>query len=271
MRHKSFFSVICFDVLIALVVTLFFAFIAFAIVSLFGATSFEEFSRQLASRSVYSAIWISLKTSLLVVLLSLVIGYPVAYFLALSESRFKVVLETMIDLPIVMPPLVSGLALLIMLGRTGSIGGILHRLGIDVIFSLKGVIIAQFFVSAPFFIKAVKESIKTIPKRFLLASASLGRSPVYTAARLIFPLSRQGIITGLVMTWARALGEFGATSMVAGCIPQQTETITVSIYMQSMGGDLPAALALSLVLVFFSFVVLLLLKFHLGESYAVAN
>ena len=113
MRHRSFIGLIVFNVFIAFAVTGFFVFIVLTVFSLFGATTFGEFTRQLLSPDVYSAVWISLKTSFIVLCLAFVIGYPVAYFLALSETRLKLVLETLIDLPIVMPPLVSGLALLI--------------------------------------------------------------------------------------------------------------------------------------------------------------
>jgi len=159
-----------------------------------------------------------------------------------------------------MPPLVSGLALLILFGGTGLLGKLLNKWGLNIIFTKKGILIAQLFVASPFFIKTVREAIASIPQNLLAASATLGASPFYTFRKVILPLSKSAIWAGLTMTWARALGEFGATAMVAGCIPQQTETMTIAIYMGAMSGELATASALALILVVFSFVSLLVFK-----------
>ena len=249
-----------FDFLVAMIAAAFFAFVVLVLLALVTTTSIAEFWDQLHSPVVFSAIWISLQTSLAVVLFAFLFGFPIAYLLALKNFPGKALLDTLLDLPIVMPPLVSGLALLILLSGDGLLGGILSRLDISLIFTKKGIIIAQFFVAAPFFIKTARESISAIPANLLAASATLNASVFYTFRHLIFPLSRHGILAGLVMTWARALGEFGATAMVAGCIPLKTETMTIAIYMQAMSGGLGAATAIALILMAFSFVFLLVLK-----------
>lgn len=256
-----------FDLAVALIAAVFFTFVTLVLLSLVATTSWQEFLLQVRSPQVFSAIWISLQTSLAVVVLAFVLGFPIAWLLALKRFPGKTLLDTLLDLPIVMPPLVSGLALLILLGGEGMLGSLLARWHINLIFTRKGIILAQFFVAAPFFIKTVRESIAAIPPNLLAASATLHASPLYTLVHVIFPLSKKGIWTGLVMTWARALGEFGATSMVAGCIPRQTETMTVSIYMQAMSGGLETATALALILMVFSFVFLLILKTRLGQNH----
>ncbi len=249
-----------FNFLIAFISGIFFSFIALVLLSLLTTTSFKIFLSQLRSPVVLSAILVSLETSLAVVGLSFIFGFPAAYFLALKEFKGKLFLDTLIDLPIVLPPLVSGLALLLLFGGDGLLGKLLSRWDIRIIFTKKGIIMAQLFVASPFFIKTVKETIAGISKDILAASATLGASPFYTFRRIVLPLSKSGIWAGLVMTWARAMGEFGATAMVAGCIPQQTETMTIAIYMQAMSGDLAPATAIALILMMFSFICLAIFK-----------
>ncbi len=249
-----------FDIGISFIAGLFFTFIVLVLITLMTTTSLHELYRQMRSSVVISAVWISIETSIAVVLLSFIFGFPVAYLLALKQFKGKPFLETLIDLPIVMPPLVSGLALLILFGGTGLLGKLLNKWGLNIIFTKKGILIAQLFVASPFFIKTVREAIASIPQNLLAASATLGASPFYTFRKVILPLSKSAIWAGLTMTWARALGEFGATAMVAGCIPQQTETMTIAIYMGAMSGELATASALALILVVFSFVSLLVFK-----------
>ena len=261
LKHHS----ILFDLGISFIAGLFFTFIILVLITLLTTTSLQELWYQIHSTLVLSAIWVSIETSLGVTILTLFLGLPIAYFLALKEFRGKVLLDTLLDIPIVLPPLVSGLALLILLGGEGIVGKVLNNWGLRVIFTKKGIVIAQFFVASPFFIKTVKESILSIPKNLLSASATLGASSFYTFRRVILPLSKSGIWAGLVMTWARAMGEFGATAMVAGCIPGKTETMTIAIYMEAMGGNLSSAGALAFILTVFSFVSLLIFKSRLKK------
>jgi len=255
-----------FELSLLVVSALFFVFTVLVVFTLFTTTSLKELLHELRSFTVASAIWISLETSFAVVVLTFFLGLPVAWLLALKEFKGKEVLDTLIDIPIVLPPLVSGLALLIMLGGTGIVGKVLNQWGLRIIFTKKGIILAQFFVAAPFFVKTVKETIKNIPKNLLSASATLGASEFYTFRKVILPMSKSGIMAGLVMTWARAIGEFGATAMVAGCLPGKTETMTIAIYMQAMGGSLSSAGALALILTVFSFLSLLIFKVKLQNG-----
>ena len=256
-----------FDLFFALMAGLVFTFIFMVLFVLFAAVSWHELWSQLTSPLVFSAIWISLQTSLAVVALTFLFGFPAAYILALKNFKGKMILDTLVDMPIVLPPLVSGLALLIFFGGDSLTSRVLSTFDVHVIFTKKGIILAQLFVASPFFIKTVKESIAAVSKDLMAASATLGASSFYTFRRILLPLCKDGIYTGLAMTWTRALGEFGATAMVAGCIPRQTETMTISIYMNAMSGNLSPAVSIGLILLGFSFIVLFILKIRSGRGY----
>ena len=249
-----------FDVAMSLIAGGFASLIVLPIFALLTATSFGELINQFRSPMVLSTVLISLETALIVVLLALLFGIPTAYLLAMKNFKGKEILDTLVDLPIAMPPLVAGLALLILLGGNSAIGNFLSNHGIDLIFSKKGIIIAQLFVSAPFLIKSAREAFESLNKNLTNASLILGASKFYTFKKVLLPLAKNGIYAGMVMTWARALGEFGATSMVAGCIPFKTETMTVAIYQNAMSGELTSSIAISLLLIVFSFTSLVIFK-----------
>ena len=249
-----------FNLGIAFITGIFVCLIILPMLALFTATSLGELIYQFKSPMVFSAVIISLETSLTVVFLSLCIGIPVAYLLAMEDFKGKKILDTLVDLPIVMPPLVAGLALLILLGGNNKFGRLLSAHGIDLIFSKKGIIIAQLFVSIPFLIKSTKDAFESINKNVINASLTLGASKFYMFKTVLLPLAKNGIYTGMIMTWARAMGEFGATSMVAGCIPFRTETMTVAIYQNAMSGEPAASIAVALLLLVFSFTLLLVFK-----------
>jgi molybdate transport system permease protein len=225
-----------------------------------------ELMAQLRSPLILSAIVISLETSVSVVLLALCLGVPVAYVLAMKDFKGKHVLDSLVTLPISMPPLVAGLALLLLLGSDSLLGGLLHTHGIEVLFSKTGIILAQLFVSMPFLIKSAREAFESIDKKLVTASMVLGASQLHTFRKILLPLAGKGICAGMVMTWARAMGEFGATSMVAGCVPFKTETMTVAIYQNAMSGELTASITVALLLAVFSFTLLWAVKFRFNRS-----
>lgn len=244
-----------FHILLSLIAGVFFGFIVSVIACLLTATSFTEFINVIRSPEILSSIILSLETSFVVVLLALFFGVPSAYFLATRRFRGSSILDTLIDLPIVSPPLVCGLAILIAFGGQG----IFRQF--DVIFTVKGIIIAQLFVASPFLIRSARTAFESINPDTINVARTLGASEFYTFRKISLPLARNGIISGIVMTWARALGEFGATAMVAGCIPYRTETMTIGIYMHAMSGDLGASVALSLLLMFSAFTTLIVFKY----------
>jgi len=253
---KSFF----FDLMISILAGIFICLVLFPMMSLFTATSLTELMVQFRSPLILSTIWISLETSVTVVIIACFIGIPVAYLLAMKEFKGKMILDTLVDLPISIPPLVAGLALLILLGGNGPLAGVLSEFEIELIFTKKSIIIAQLFVSTPFLIKSTREAFESIDKNVINAARILDASPFYILRKVLLPMAKNGIYAGMVMTWARALGEFGATSMVAGCTPFKTETMPVAVYQTAMSGELSASIAVSMILSTFSFTMLLIFK-----------
>ncbi len=209
------------------------------------------------------ALQLSIVTTCISTLLSVVFGLPVAYTLARLRFRGRAFLETLVTMPTVLPPVVAGVALLITFGRFGLLGRYLSPLGIALPFTTVAVVMAQMFVSAPFFINSAKAGLEQLDRRYELAAYTLRASPLYTFRRVVLPLIRQALLAGAGLAWARALGELGATITFAGNFPGITETTPIAVYIAAES-DLDAAVSLSVVLLAVSFGVLLALR--LGRS-----
>lgn len=204
---------------------------------------------------VTQALRLSFITSLSSLLLAILFGTPVAYLLARYRFRGARVVETLIDLPMVLPPTVAGVALLMALGRRGLLGPWLEIAGLEIGFSTTAVILAQSFVCLPFYIRAAQAGFRSVDPELERVAYTLGVSPLRTFWRVTVPLALPALLSGGVMAWARALGEFGATIMFAGNLRGRTQTMPLAIYL-AMESDLPAALALSTLLILISFSVL---------------
>jgi molybdate transport system permease protein len=215
--------------------------------------------RYLADPQVVSALRLSLVTTTCTLALALAIGTPVAYALARREFRGKQLLDTLIDLPMVLPPAVAGVALLMAFGRRGLLGGWLTAFGIELAFTTGAVVIAQTFVAAPFYVRAARAGFASVDPVLEGVSHTLGVSSLRTFWRVTVPLAMPALLGGAVMTWARALGEFGATIMFAGNFVGRTQTMPLAVY-QSMESDLNVSLTLSTILVVASFAVLFLFR-----------
>ncbi len=211
---------------------------------------------QLQQPVVRDALRLSLLTSTTATAIVVVIGFPVAALLATREFRGKRALESLIELPMVLPPTVAGLGLLLAFGRTGLAGRTLEGFGITIPFSTAAVVIAQAFVAVPFFITAAVAGLREVERRYLDAAATLGAPPVYQLFRVMLPLSLPSLAAGMAMSWARALGEFGATITFAGNLPGVTQTMPLAVYL-ALETDLTAAVALSILLLIGSVVLLL--------------
>ena len=248
-----------FKILCVMITVLLSLFVAVALCNIFFIAP-GTLVRSLSDGSVWPAIRISLQTSLTAACLAMVIGTPVAYVLARKAFFGKAVVETLLDLPVALPPMVAGLALLVLVSPTSPTGRVLSKAGIHLIFTKQGIVLAQLFVALPFYIRAVRSAITSIPPSLPAAAAVLRASEAYTFFHVILPLSREGMISGFVMCWTRALGEFGATAMVAGSIPGLTETLPISIYTSATSGDLAAAGAAAFCLAAMSFVLLIGLR-----------
>lgn len=209
--------------------------------------------------TVTAALRLSLLTSTLTVIISVGLGTPIAYVLARYRFRGAGVLDILIDLPLVLPPAVAGVALLVAFGRNGTVGQFLADIGIELPFTTAAVVIAQTFVSAPFYIRAAKSGFAGIDVRLEQISATLGESPLGTFRRITLPLARSALIGGAIMTWARSLGEFGATILFAGNFVGRTQTMPLAIY-SALQSDLNVALALAAILLVTSAVLLVLLR-----------
>ncbi len=216
----------------------------------------------LTAPAIVSALQLSLITTLITLALSVIFGTPLAYLLARFEFRGKQLLDTLIDLPMVLPPAVAGVALLITFGRRGWLGGWLEQqFGLTIGFTTAAVVLAQLFVAAPFYIKSAKAGFQATDPAFEKVSTTLGEGGWRTFWRITVPLSLPSLLSGMVMTWARALGEFGATIMFAGSFEGKTQTMPLAIYGALEGsGGLEQAVTLSMILVVASFTVLVLVK-----------
>ena len=210
--------------------------------------------------SATQALKLSLVTTLVTLLIALLFGTPAAYVLARWRFPGKRVLDSIVDLPIVVPPAVAGVALLLAFGRDGLLAPQLSALGVQLSFSTAAVVLAQLFVASPFYVRAARAGFLTVDRTLEDASASLGYGGWGTFRRVTVPLALPSLIGGAVLTWARALGEFGAPIMFAGNLMGVTQTMPLAVYLNLEGGDLNSAVALSVVLVLVSLVVSLVVR-----------
>ena len=201
----------------------------------------------LTSPFVRGALQLSLMTSGIAVAGIVALGTPTAYLLARRRFPGRALVDAVIDLPIVLPPVVGGLALLLLLGRQGPVGGVLAGGGVDVAFTTTAVVLAQMFVAAPFYIRAARAGFESVDRRLEAVSATLGARPWRTFRRITVPLALPSLAGGAVMAWARALGEFGATIMFAGNVAGRTQTMPLAI-LEAMEADANTAVAIAVVL-----------------------
>ena len=219
----------------------------------------------LSSSVVTEALRLSLVTSSISAAVAAVLGTPVAFLLARYRFPGRAVVDSLVDLPMVLPPAVAGLGLLMAFGRRGILGGALDVLGLELAFTTAAVVMAQTFVAAPFYIRSAKAGFEGVDRELERVSATLGSSRLRTFFRVTVPLAGPALMGGAVMAWARALGEFGATIMFAGNTIGRTQTMPLAIYI-AFQDDLTAALVLAGILVVVSFAVLFTFKALLGRS-----
>jgi molybdate transport system permease protein len=207
-------------------------------------------------------LFLSLKLSFITTVLLSFIGIPLAYWLAFSRVRWKFFVESIVALPLVLPPTVLGFYLLIAIGSNSIIGQWYEALcNKTLAFSFQGLVLGSFFYSLPFAIQPFQTSFAGVDKKLLEASWSLGRSRVYTFFSVILPLSRQGIITGCVLSFAHTLGEFGVVLMIGGNIPGITRVASIAIYDEVQSLNYRSANAYSAILLSFSFIILIIVYF----------
>ena len=229
-------------------------FVLLPLVAMVTRVNWAEFVPLVTSESSVSALWLSLRTSLAATALCIVLGVPMAIVLARSRFPGQKVLRSLVLLPLVLPPVVGGIALLYTFGRRGLLGQSLDVLGITVAFSTTAVVIAQTFVALPFLVLSLEGALRTVGTRYEAVGATLGAGPTTVLRRITLPLVLPALVSGAVLSFARALGEFGATLTFAGSLQGTTRTLPLEIYLQRETSP-DTAVALSLVLVVVAVVV----------------
>lgn len=237
----------------------FFLFLGVPLVSLLIHEPPGQLWAAMQQPEAFQALQLSIYTTSISTLLTVLFGLPVAYVLARMQFPGHDLLETLVTLPTVFPPVVAGVALLLTFGRFGLIGRYLTPLGLSIPFTTPAVILAQMFVSSPFFINTAKAGLEQLDRRYEHAAYTLRASPFYAFRRVVLPLIRPALLTGIGLAWARALGELGATITFAGNFPGVTQTMPIAVYIAAES-DLDTAVALSVVLLAVSFGLLLALR-----------
>jgi molybdate transport system permease protein len=236
-----------------------FVFLLLPVVALFVTSGPSAWWAGLRHPITASALLLSLGTTAASLALIVLLGTPLAWWLARSRTRLAHVVETVVGLPIVIPPAVAGLALLLAFGRFGLAGPLLERAGLTLSFSTAAVVLAQTFVAAPFYVQAAAATFTALDEDLLIVARTLGASRPRVFFRVALPLARGGLVAGAALAWARALGEFGATLMFAGNLSGRTQTLPLAVYT-ALESDLRAAQALAVVLVLVALALLVVLR-----------
>ena len=236
------------------------AFLVLPLAGLLIRTPWTTLPRRLAEPGVLTALRLSLQTATVATLLCLALGVPLAWLLARVELPGRRLVRALVTVPLVLPPVVGGIALLLVFGRKGLLGGWLYAtFGVTLPFTTTGVVLAEAFVAMPFLVIAVEGALRGADTRYEEAAATLGAGRWTTFTHVTLPLVAPGTAAGAVLCWARALGEFGATITFAGNYPGRTQTMPLAVYL-ALETDLQAAVVLSLILLSVSVVILASLR-----------
>jgi molybdate transport system permease protein len=236
------------------------AFLVFPLFGLLWRAPWSTLPQRLAEPGIVAALRLSLLTATLATLVSLVLGVPLAWVLARASFPGRRLIRALVTVPLVLPPVVGGVALLLVFGRRGLLGSWLDSaFGISLPFTTAGVVVAEAFVAMPFLVISVEGALRGADARYEEAAATLGASRWTAFRRVTLPLIAPGVAAGAVLCWARALGEFGATITFAGNFPGRTQTMPLAVYL-ALEQDVDAAIVLSLVLLVVSVVILAALR-----------
>ena len=259
-----------FPVLLGVCLAVALTFLTLPVVAIFVDSSPGELISSLGEEGALDALWLSLKCTAASIAIILLVGTPAAYLLATRAFRGRALVVTLIELPLVLPPAVAGIALLAAVGPEGILGGAIEAAGIQLSFATAGVVVALTFVSSPFYVRQAMAAFAAVDRSLLDASRTLGASEARGFLRVMIPVAIPGLAAGTALALGRALGEFGATLMFAGSFQGITQTVPLAIY-DRFSTDFEAALALSAVLVAVSAAILLAVKLvRGGEALGVA-
>lgn len=235
------------------------AFLVLPLLALLARADWANLAEHLSSPVVGQSLRLSALTTSLTMVVVWLLGTPLAWLLARSDGRLSAWGRALVTVPLVLPPVVGGVALLMTWGRRGVLGGWLETFGITLPFTTAAVVMAEIFVAMPFYVISVEGSMRGLDRRFEEIAATLGAGPVRTFRTVILPMVLPGIAAGSALAWARALGEFGATITFAGSFPGRTQTAPLGVY-SALERDPQAAIALALVMLLVSVLVLGVLR-----------
>lgn len=238
-------------------------FLTLPVVAIFVDSSPADLIDSLGEPGALDALWLSLKATAASLAIILLVGTPAAYLLATRSFRGKAAVVTLIELPLVLPPAVAGIALLAAVGPSGILGGAIDAAGIELSLTTAGVVVALTFVASPFYVRQAMAAFGAVDRTLLDASRTLGASEARGFLRVMIPVALPGLMAGTALATGRALGEFGATLMFAGSFQGITQTVPLAIY-DRFSTDFDSALALSAVLVAVSGAILLSVKLVRG-------
>lgn len=257
------------DLHFKIIVFIFCAFIALLItaslLSLITHTTFKAFIDSILTNEIQFAIRMSLITSLSSTALCIIVAVPAAYALTRYTFWGRSIVNALLELPLALPPVVAGLALLILFGATG-FGKTLAEAGIKFVFTPQGIILAQFFVIIPFMYRVMKSTFLGVNPRYEYVAKTLGCNDVETFRRVTLPMSRNGLIAGAIIAWCRGMGEFGAALMLAGATRLKTETLPSALYLNMTSGDLTLAVAAATILIIIAFFALFIFEKASGTA-----
>lgn len=248
-----------FAAFLALCAGVFLAFLAVPLLALFTETPLDRIPELLSEPALQEILAVTVKTNLIANGLILLLGTPTAYLLATRRFPGRALLVTLVELPLVLPPAVAGIALLAAFGSGGLLGDQLQEAGIVIPFTQWAVVLAITFVASPFYVRQAIAAFEAVDPQLPAAARTLGAGPARTFLRIFLPLAAGGLVAGWVLAFARGVGEFGATIMFAGNVPGVTQTLTLGIYEQ-LDANFDLALTIGVLLVILSAVVLLSYK-----------
>ncbi len=221
--------------------------LALPVVALALASSPAELAAGARHPLFLPALWLTARTTVVSLAIVVAAGTPLAWWLAVSSGRWARGVEQLVDVPIVLPPAVLGIALLQTFGRNGLLGTPLEAMGLQIPFTTAAVVLTQVVVASPFYVQSAAAAFRRVDRDLLIVARTLGRSPAGAFFGVAVPVALPGLVSGAALAWARAIGEFGATLLFAGNLPGRTQTAPLAIYT-ALESDVQAAVALSLVL-----------------------
>ncbi len=240
-------------------------FVIAVIASIVTKTTPQALIENLTSEEILFAIRLSLITATVSSIFCMVVAIPTGYALARSDFPGKSLINTLLNMPLAVPPLVAGVGLLILFGQT-PIGAALESIGLKFVFTPLGIIVAQFLINVPFAIRIMRSTFMGINPRYEHVAKTLGCTQTKAFWKVTLPMSKNGIVASSAIAWAKGIGEFGAILMLAGATRMKTETLPLAVYLNMSSGDLQLAIAAATILLIISFTALFILEKYGGES-----